>query len=191
MPMIPGLGKSAKGMLGQAATYVGQALGGTLDDNMARVAAKAETKSGRKYLSRLNRAGQRSGRIQSGMYDPIPKSETARIQREARENVARRANAGADVGRSGTVPFAKGVHDTAKRKKALLAEQGYRGMLYQSQRTQARTMQLNRGVTRGSLALGAGTAMSGKGQNESRTSYRGPGSTPGLRKPMGSGRYAG
>ena len=181
MPMIPGLGKNIRGGIGKAATYVGEALGGNLDSNMARVAAKAETQAGRKYLSRLNRAGRRSKTIQRGMYDPIPKSETVRIQKEARRSVQQRARTKGDVGKVGT----------AERKKALLAEQGYRSMVYQDQRTQARTMQLNRGVTRGSLGLGAGMAMSGKGPNESRTSYRGPGATPGLRKPMGSGRYAG
>lgn len=181
MPMIPGLGKNVRGGIGKVATYVGEALGGSLDSNMARVAAKAETQAGRKYLSRLNRAGQRSKTIQRGMNDPIPKSETVRIQKEARRNVLRRARAGEDVGRAGT----------PERRAALLAEQGYRGMVYQTNRAQARTMQLNRGVTRGSLGLAAGTAMSGKGPNESRTSYRGPGATPGLRKPMGTGRYAG
>jgi hypothetical protein len=183
MPIFPGLGK--------AATYVGRALGGTLESNMARVAAKAETKVGRKYLSRLDRAGQRSRTIQRGVNDPIPQSETARIQREARQSVARRARAGEDVGRSGTIPFTKGTHDTAKRKEALLYEQGSRAATYQRQRTQARTMQLNRSVRRGSVGLAAGMAMSGKGPNESRTSYRGPGPTPGLRKPMGTGRFAG
>jgi len=179
--MIPGLGKNIRGGIGKVATYVGEALGGSLDSNMARVASKAETQAGRKYLSRLDRAGRRSKTIQRGMNDPIPKSEIVRIQKEARRSLVRRSRAGENVGRVGT----------PSRKPALLEEQGGRALIYQSQRTQARTMKLNRGVTRGSLGLAAGMAMSGKGPNESRTSYRGPGATPGLRKPMGTGRYAG
>lgn len=181
MPMIPGLGKNIRGGIGKVATYVGEALGGSLDSNMARVASKAETQAGRKYLSRLDRAGRRSKTIQRGMNDPIPKSETARIQKNARREAIRRSRAGQDYGRVGT-PGRQVMVDA-------LASQGE--MAYRSQRATAKTMQLNRGVTRGSLGLAAGTAMSSKGPNESRTSYRGPGATPGLRRPMGSGRYAG
>jgi hypothetical protein len=179
MPIFPGLGK--------AATYVGRALGGTLESNMARVAAKAETKVGRKYLSRFNtlsrldRAGKKNATIQRGMTDPLPKSETVRIQKEARRNVQLRERAGENVGKVGT----------EKRRGVLSSELGNRETAYRTQMTRARTMQLNRSVRRGSVGLAAGMAMSGKGPNESRTSYRGPGPTPGLRKPMGTGRFAG
>jgi len=181
MSIITGLGKNIRGGIGKAATYVGEALGGSLDSNMARVASKAETQAGKKYLSRVERASRRSKTIQRGMHDPIPESETVRIQKEARRSAINRSRKGENVGRVGT----------PERKATILAEQLQRSMDYQNNRALARAMRLNRGVTRGSLGLAAGTAMSSKGPNESRTSYRGPGAIPGLRKPMGTGRYAG
>ena len=53
-------------------------------------------------------------------------------------------------------------------------------------------MRRETGVRRASLAVGLGGVgvISGKGPNESRTSYRGPRRTPGLRNSVGTGRYA-
>ena len=157
MPMIPGLGK--------AATYVLDALGGSMDKAAARVAAKAETQAGRRYLGRLNATPA----AQRAVNDPQVKKQAYRTTKST-------------VAPPG--PTDKPGDYTRRMKKE-----------YPEQRMRAQAtvaMRREMGVRRASLAAGAGGIgmISGKGPNESRTSYRGPGRTPGLRNSVGTGRYA-
>lgn len=155
MPMIPGLGRSA--------SYVLDALGGTAEKAASRVAAKAETKAGRRYLNKL--ANTRAGR-----------SNTAQVRQQAYQATKSTVAPPSPTDRPG---------DYTRRMKKAYPEQRMRAQASVAMRRET-------GVRRASLAVGAGGIgmMSGRGPNESRTSYRGPGRTPGLRNSVGTGRYA-
>lgn len=149
--------------LGRSASYILDALGGTAEKAAARVAKKAQTKAGRSQLRGL--ANTRAGR-----------SNTAQVKQQAylatKSTVAPRS----PTDRPG---------DYARRMKKAYPEQR---MMAQA----AVAMRRETGARRASLAVGLGGVgmISGRGPNESRTSYTGPGRTPGLRNPVGTGRYA-
>jgi len=197
MPMIPGLGRSA--------SYVLDALGGTAEKTASRVAAKAETQAGRRYLNRL--ANTKAGRS----------ADTVQTRRQAyNASVSNGARTNVNMGRAdypsyfrsdtGQGTMMSSAEQSKRRQRAALAASpgqrtGTRGSdpafraRYRENKFMAQAavaMRRETGVRRASLAVGAGGIgmMSGRGPNESRTSYRGPGRTPGLRNSVGTGRYA-
>lgn len=201
MPMIPGLGKSA--------SYVLDALGGTAEKASARVAAKAETKAGRRYLKKLanTRAGRSADTVQLrrqsynaavndgpmlGPYkDPtfnpapsyFPKGSNQGVLRpDTSEDIAKRRQR---VALSKTPGPSRGTRGSDPAFRARYRQNKMMGQA-------AVAMRRETAVRRGSLAVGLGGVgmISGRGPNESRTSYRGPGRTPGLRNSVGTGRYA-
>lgn len=201
MPMIPGLGRSA--------SYVLDALGGTAERSAARVKAKAETQAGRRYLNRLakTKAGRSADTVQLrrqaynasvsdgpmvGPYkDPtfnpapsyFPKGSNQGVLRpDTPDDIAKRRKR---VALSQTPGPSRGTRGSDPAFRARYRENKFMGQA-------AVAMRRETGARRASLAVGAGGIgmMSGRGPNESRTSYRGPGRTPGLRNSVGTGRYA-
>ena len=198
MPMIPGLGRSA--------SYVLDALGGTAEKAASRVAAKAETKAGRRYLNKL--ANSRAGRS----------ANTAQVRQQAyNASVGSGARANVGIGRvdypsyfrsdTGQGVMMSSAEQAKRRQRTALAarpdgrktgprasDPAFRARYRENKMMGQAAVAMRRetAVRRGSLAVGLGGVgmMSGRGPNESRTSYRGPGRTPGLRNSVGTGRYA-